>query len=241
MDLKLVYWHIKDVSFTASICKGSLRVLHFKSHWAESTTPPALWGTAFYLQEGALGGFLCPLNSSAERWEQTLYSWPALLRSLKISTVEKRQILQSLGFATEGRAVYAFLSIGRSWWLWMTSTFLLFLPICITQQKNIRFTYSHVPGQTPTCRAKGALMTPLDAPDPSSLLQCPFSLSLLPRLVGRHPGAVWNPEPIFCFPSPHSCHHGKMGTLQESSLVNLHLKPIKSPSLALWKCPAGCL
>lgn len=76
---------------------------------------------------------------------------------------------------------------------------------------------------------------------PAHCCNANFSLSLLPRLLGRHPGAVWNPEPIFCFPSPHSCHHGKMGTLQRSSLVNLHLKPIKTPSLALWKCPAGCL
>lgn len=33
-------------------------------------------------------------------------------------------------------------------------------PVCTTQQQNVRFTHSHVPGQTPTCRAKDALMTP---------------------------------------------------------------------------------
>lgn len=112
MDLKLVYWHIKDVSLTTSARKGSLRVLCFKSHGAESSTPPAHWGTAFYLPEGALGGGLCPPNCSAECWEQTLYSWPSLLRSLKIFTVEKRQIVWSLGSATEGRAVYVFKSTG---------------------------------------------------------------------------------------------------------------------------------
>lgn len=31
-DLKLGYRHIKEVSFPASVCKGSLRVLCFKRH-----------------------------------------------------------------------------------------------------------------------------------------------------------------------------------------------------------------
>lgn len=102
---------------------------------------------------------------------------------------------------------------GQPWVLLITGNTYIpaFLQLFASHSKRTQG--SHVPvsaGQTP-CAGPRMLQGPCwDAPDPSSQLHCPLFPQPPP---GRHPGALWYPEPIFYFPSPHPCDHRKTGTL----------------------------
>lgn len=192
--------------------------------------------------------------------------------------MEKRQILWSLGSATEGRAVHKSIGhfagsnkpqkellgdgcaaerpqqagetgavqqesssagtvlviVGNPY----TPAFLT--PVCITQQQNTRFRYSHGSWSNPTLGAKDA---------PRILFGC--SRSQLTAAMPIVPSAPSWQTPRSCvvprahlllpftpFLSPRDNGNSVEDIPGESANI---LEQINSPSVALWKCPADCL
>lgn len=215
MDLKLFYWHLQDTAFIAFIHKGSLESSRF---WKSSGIPHAHGDLHFSFKVHYMG-FSHPPHTSAEVTLQAeLYWWTHLCRLLNI--------LASLGFATATKetekkkklilfcAQVAFRVTKNCVWYkteyWQSKGVLGFT----TAYNARRAQFSHnsiLIGHNPVHRVKDGLNCSwFWSTRAQGALAMLNSSASFPAPAGRQPGAQWYPQPISCFPSPPSFHHGKL-------------------------------